>query len=58
VFLIEALHGIMPNEDPDASEIVRRSMIDRDGVKLMCCGKDLKISKACRRWQEALGRVP
>ncbi|HSK29192.1 MAG TPA: mercuric reductase, partial [Candidatus Limnocylindria bacterium] len=45
VFLIEALHGIMPNEDPDASEIVRRSMIDRDGVKLMCCGKDLKISK-------------
>jgi pyruvate/2-oxoglutarate dehydrogenase complex dihydrolipoamide dehydrogenase (E3) component len=45
VFLIEALHGIMPNEDGDAAEIVRRSMIDRDGVKLMCCGKDLKISK-------------
>jgi len=45
VFLIEALHGIMPNEDPDASEIVRRSMIDRDGVKLMCCGKELIVSK-------------
>ena len=45
VFLIEALHGIMPNEDPDASEIVRRSMMERDGIKLMCCGKDLKISK-------------
>jgi pyruvate/2-oxoglutarate dehydrogenase complex dihydrolipoamide dehydrogenase (E3) component len=45
VFLIEALHGIMPNEDPDASEIVRRSMMDRDGIKLMCCGKDLKISR-------------
>jgi pyruvate/2-oxoglutarate dehydrogenase complex dihydrolipoamide dehydrogenase (E3) component/uncharacterized membrane protein YdjX (TVP38/TMEM64 family) len=44
VFLIEALHGIMPNEDPDASEIVRRSMIEGDGIKLMCCGKDLKIS--------------
>jgi pyruvate/2-oxoglutarate dehydrogenase complex dihydrolipoamide dehydrogenase (E3) component/uncharacterized membrane protein YdjX (TVP38/TMEM64 family) len=46
VFLIEALHGIMPNEDPDASEIVRQSMIERDGIKLMCCGKDLKITKA------------
>jgi pyruvate/2-oxoglutarate dehydrogenase complex dihydrolipoamide dehydrogenase (E3) component len=45
VFLIEALHGIMPNEDPDASEIVRQSMIDGDGVRLMCCGKELKISK-------------
>ena len=46
VYLIEALHGIMPNEDPDASEIVRQSMMDRDGIKLMCCGKELKISKA------------
>jgi pyruvate/2-oxoglutarate dehydrogenase complex dihydrolipoamide dehydrogenase (E3) component len=46
VFLIEALHGIMPNEDRDASEIVRRSMVERDGVKLMCCGKDLKIRRA------------
>jgi len=45
VFLIEALHGIMPNEDPDASEIVRQSMMERDGIKLMCCGKDLKISR-------------
>lgn len=45
VYLIEALHGIMPNEDPDASEIVRQSMMDRDGVRLMCCGKDLKVSK-------------
>jgi pyruvate/2-oxoglutarate dehydrogenase complex dihydrolipoamide dehydrogenase (E3) component len=45
VFLIEALHGIMPNEDPDASEIARQSMMEGDGIKLMCCGKDLKISK-------------
>ncbi|HXV80013.1 MAG TPA: mercuric reductase [Candidatus Binatia bacterium] len=45
VYLIEALHGIMPNEDPDASEIVRQSMMDQDGVRLMCCGKDLKVSK-------------
>jgi pyruvate/2-oxoglutarate dehydrogenase complex dihydrolipoamide dehydrogenase (E3) component len=46
VYLIEALHGIMPNEDPDASEIVRRSMMDRDGIKLMCCGKELKVTRA------------
>ena len=46
VYLIEAVHGIMPNEDPDASEIVRRSLMERDGIKLMCCGKELKISKA------------
>lgn len=45
-YLIEALHGILPNEEPDASEIVRRSMIERDGVKLMCCGKQLEISTA------------
>jgi pyruvate/2-oxoglutarate dehydrogenase complex dihydrolipoamide dehydrogenase (E3) component/uncharacterized membrane protein YdjX (TVP38/TMEM64 family) len=44
VYLIEALHGILPNEDSDASEIVRQSMTDQDGVKLMCCGKDLKVS--------------
>ena len=45
VYLIEALHGIMPNEDPDAAEIVRTVMLEHDGVKLMCCGKELKVSK-------------
>lgn len=44
VFLIEALHGILPNEDRDAAEIVRESMT-RDGVELLCCGKDLKVEK-------------
>jgi len=44
VYLIEAMHGIMPNEDRDAAEIVHASML-RDGVKLFCCGKDLKVSK-------------
>jgi pyruvate/2-oxoglutarate dehydrogenase complex dihydrolipoamide dehydrogenase (E3) component/uncharacterized membrane protein YdjX (TVP38/TMEM64 family) len=48
VYLIEALHGIMPNEDGDAAEIVRKSMIDRDGIKLMCCGKELRVSEAER----------
>lgn len=43
VFLIEATHGILPREDRDASEIVRAAM-ERDGVKLLCCGKDLKLA--------------
>lgn len=44
VFLIEATHGILPREDPDASTIVR-AVMERDGVKLLCCGKDLKLAK-------------
>ncbi len=44
VYLIEAMHGIMPNEDRDAAEIVHESML-RDGVKLLCCGKDLRVNK-------------
>lgn len=43
VFLVEALHGILPREDQDASMIVLERM-RRDGVKLLCCGKDLKLS--------------
>lgn len=45
VFLIESLHGILPREDRDASDIVRTGM-QRDGVKLLCCGKALNIGKA------------
>lgn len=45
VYLIEALHGIMPNEDRDAAEIVARRMA-RDGVTLLCCGKELKVGKS------------
>ncbi len=44
VYLIEAMHGIMPNEDRDAAEIVEQQM-QRDGVKLLCCGKDLNVQK-------------
>src|SRR3989475_1137377 len=44
IFLIEAQHGIMPKEDRDAAEIVEQHML-RDGVKLLCCGKDLKVSR-------------
>ncbi len=42
VFLVEAEHGILPREDRDAAEIVQQSML-RDGVKLLCCGKNLAI---------------
>jgi len=42
VFLVEADHGILPREDRDAAEIVRQAMVN-DGVKLLCCGKNLKI---------------
>jgi len=44
VFLIEATHGILPREDQDAAAIVKAAM-ERDGVKLLCCGKDLKLAK-------------
>lgn len=43
VFLVEALHGVLPNEDTDASEIVERSILN-DGVQLLCCGKDLHVT--------------
>ncbi len=44
VFLLEAEHGILPREDRDAAEIVLES-ITRDGVKLLCCGKELKLAR-------------
>ncbi|MBU6410273.1 MAG: FAD-dependent oxidoreductase, partial [Verrucomicrobia bacterium] len=44
VFLVEALHGILPREDRDAADIVQAA-ITRDGVKLLCCGKDLNLAK-------------
>jgi len=42
VFLIEATHGILPREDTDAAEVVKESLI-RDGVRLLCCGKNLEV---------------
>jgi len=44
VYLVEALHGILPREDRDAAGIVQAALA-RDGVKLWCCGKGLKLSK-------------
>ena len=45
VYLIEAMHGVMPNEDPDAAEMVKQSLL-RDGVRVMCCGKNLTVSRS------------
>ncbi|MDO9118343.1 MAG: mercuric reductase [Nitrospira sp.] len=44
VSLIETQHGILPNEDRDAAQIVEQQMV-KDGVQLLCCGKDLKVSR-------------
>lgn len=44
VILIEAMHGIMPNDEPRAAEVVEKVM-EQDGVKLRCCGKNLEIRK-------------
>ena len=48
VFLIEAMHGILPREDEDASAIVKQSLLG-DGVKLLCCGKGTTISRDAGR---------
>lgn len=45
VLLVEATHGILPREDQDAATIVQKSLV-QDGVKLLCCGRELKLSPA------------
>lgn len=45
VLLIEAEHGILPREDRDAAGIVQAAL-ERDGVRLLCCGKNLRLSRA------------
>lgn len=42
VFLVEAEHGILPREERDGAEIVRRALT-HDGVKLLCCGRSVQI---------------
>jgi len=44
VYLIETEHGVLPREDRDAAEIVRRAM-EHDGVNILCCGKDLTLAR-------------
>ncbi|MCL4179694.1 MAG: mercuric reductase [Verrucomicrobia bacterium] len=44
VYLVEATHGILPREDQEAAAIVRGAM-ERDGVRLLCCGKNVSVTK-------------
>ncbi len=44
VTLIESAAGVLPREDREAAEIVRTAL-ERDGVKILCDGKDLKVSR-------------
>lgn len=58
VFLVEATHGILPREDPQAAEIVKNSLL-RDGVHLLCCGRETKVRKdgdQIRLYLESHGR--
>ncbi len=43
VYLVESAPGILVKEDPEAADIVRQHLV-RDGVNLLCCGKDLELS--------------
>jgi len=45
VHLVEAMHGVLPREETDAAEIVRGAL-ERDGVGLRCCGKNLRVERA------------
>lgn len=47
VLLCESERSILPREDRDAAEIVRASMV-KDGVRLICGGKNLRIQKDVR----------
>jgi len=43
VHLVESMPGILTKEDPEAAAIVKDQLL-RDGVKVLCCGKQLKLS--------------
>jgi pyruvate/2-oxoglutarate dehydrogenase complex dihydrolipoamide dehydrogenase (E3) component len=42
LFLVEAEHGILPREDPDAATLIRAEL-ERDGVQVLCCGRGLRL---------------
>jgi pyruvate/2-oxoglutarate dehydrogenase complex dihydrolipoamide dehydrogenase (E3) component len=44
VYLIEAMHGVLPKEDRDAAQLVEQQMA-KDGVTLLCCGQGLRVAK-------------
>ncbi|QEF96262.1 Mercuric reductase [Stieleria maiorica] len=44
VLLVESEHGILTKEDRDAADVVQRAIL-RDGVRLLCCGRDLQVRR-------------
>ena len=48
VFLVEATHGVLPREDQDGAAIIAEAL-KRSGVRLLCCGKNLRISPGTGR---------
>jgi len=44
VTLIEAQDRILPNDDLEASEIVKAALI-KDSVNVLCCGKNVELAK-------------
>ncbi len=58
VYLVESEHGVLPREDPAASEVVQAAMA-HDGVQVLCCGRDLKIrhDEGIRLTVESHGRA-
>lgn len=45
VWLVESRHGVLPREEPDAARLVRHAL-ERDGVRLLCCGRQLQVGPA------------
>ncbi len=54
VTLIESAGGILPREDREAADILRTAL-EYDGVKILCDGKDLKITRHANGIQWQLG---
>ena len=57
VTLVESAAGILPREDRDAATILRAAL-ERDGVPILCDGKDLKVERAPEggvRWRLGAG---
>jgi len=44
VMLVESEHGILPREDRAAADIVQQAIV-RNGVKMLCCARQLEIKK-------------
>lgn len=56
VTVIESAAGVLPREDRDASAILRAAL-EREGVNILCDGKDLKVSRHADgiRWHISTG---